>query len=121
MLHAGLAQRSHPAFGTDCLFIGDIGQVPDPRRWPMSANAQLRASRVAGRSSLMRYAVDISAFLAAACSGPSRDEVAWANSPDGLTHAILSETNGGATTSVGYVIELHPALHKGEQPVEAGI
>ncbi|MFN3943383.1 MAG: hypothetical protein ACK4K7_00470 [Allosphingosinicella sp.] len=50
----------------------------------------------------------------------SREEVAWADAPDGLTHAILLETNGGATTSYGYEIELHPAPHQGEQPVPAG-
>jgi len=52
--------------------------------------------------------------------GTSRDEVAWANSPDGRTHAILLETNGGATTSFGYLVELHPADHEGEPPVNAG-
>lgn len=52
--------------------------------------------------------------------GTSRDEVAWAKSPDGRTHAILLETNGGATTSYGYLVELHPANHQGEQPVSAG-
>lgn len=52
--------------------------------------------------------------------GASRDEVAWANSPDGRTHAILLETNGGATSSFGYVVELHPAGHQGERPVHAG-
>ena len=51
---------------------------------------------------------------------PSREEVAWANSPDGLSHAILLETNGGATTSFGYEVELHPAPHQGEEPVPAG-
>jgi hypothetical protein len=49
-----------------------------------------------------------------------REDVAWASSPDGLTHAILLETNGGATTSYGYEIGLHPAPHQGEQPVPAG-
>lgn len=62
--------------------------------------------------------------MLAGCSdlfvAPSHGEVAWANSPDGLTHAILSETNGGATTSYGYKIELHPAPHEGEEPVPAG-
>jgi hypothetical protein len=52
--------------------------------------------------------------------GPSRDEVAWANSPDSRTHAILSETNGGATTSFGYVVELRPTADQGEKPVNAG-
>ncbi|MCW3845838.1 hypothetical protein OF829_01195 [Sphingomonas sp. LB-2] len=48
---------------------------------------------------------------------PSRDQVAWAKSPDGLTHAILIETNGGATTPYGYLVELHPADHRGETPI----
>jgi len=68
----------------------------------------------------------LAAFLLlslAACDplgGTSRDEVAWANSPDGRTHAILLETNGGATTSFGYLVELHPAEHQGEPPIGAG-
>ena len=52
--------------------------------------------------------------------GPSREEVAWANSPDGRTHAILFEKNGGATTSFGYIVELHSASHDGSTPVGAG-
>lgn len=50
----------------------------------------------------------------------SRDEVAHANSPDGLTRAILFETNGGATTSFGYEIELRSATHQDEDPVAGG-
>lgn len=75
----------------------------------------------------MRYTFLLAAMLMlmlAGCSdlfgAPNREEVAWANSPDGLTHAILMETNGGATTSYGYEIELHPAPHEGEEPVLAG-
>jgi hypothetical protein len=51
---------------------------------------------------------------------PKRDQVAWANSPDGAVHAILLETNGGATTSYGYEVELHPAPHQNEKPSPAG-
>lgn len=47
----------------------------------------------------------------------SREERAWANSPDGGTHAILIETNGGATTAFGYLVELHPSDHQGQKPV----
>jgi hypothetical protein len=73
----------------------------------------------------MRYTFLLTAMLMlAGCFNlfgpPSREEVAWANSPDGLTHAILLETNGGATTSYGYKVELHPAPHQGEEPVPAG-
>lgn len=43
---------------------------------------------------------------------PSIDAGAWASAPDGRTHAILFETNGGATTSYGYEVKLHTADHK---------
>src|ERR1022692_401638 len=36
----------------------------------------------------------------------SHDEVARASSPDGRVDAVLFETNGGATTSFGYEVEL---------------
>ena len=72
----------------------------------------------------MRNLIACFTFLLTGCGGllggSSRDEVAWANSPDGRTHAILSETNGGATTSFGYVVELHPSGHNGDTPVNAG-
>ncbi len=72
----------------------------------------------------MRSLAVLGILLLAGCENllgePSREEVAWANSPDGRTHAILSETNGGATTSFGYIVELHPALHDGSVPVNAG-
>ncbi len=51
---------------------------------------------------------------------PERQQVAWANSPDGAVHAILLETNGGATTSYGYEVELHPAQHQNDKPSPAG-
>jgi hypothetical protein len=44
----------------------------------------------------------------------SRDQVATVVSPDGATRAILFETNGGATTSYGYEIELAPLSQDGE-------
>lgn len=71
---------------------------------------------------MYRLAAFLLLFLAACdpLGGTSRDEVAWANSPDGRTHAILLETNGGATTSFGYQVELHPADHQGEPPIGAG-
>ncbi len=65
----------------------------------------------------------LSAVMLAGCDGGlggvSREDVAWAPSPDGQTHAIVVETNGGATTSFGYRVELHPAGHDGEAPVQA--
>lgn len=73
---------------------------------------------------VMRNLATLSVFLLAGCGsllgGPSREEVAWANAPDGRTHAILVETNGGATTSFGYILELHSAPHDGTTPVYAG-
>lgn len=75
-----------------------------------------------GRVLEMRTAT-LLAVLLCGCdltAGTSRDEVAWAQSPDGRIDAILLEINGGATTSFGYVVELHPASHRGEKPVEAG-
>ena len=49
----------------------------------------------------------------------SRDQVAAVTSPDGRTRAVLFETNGGATTSYGYEIELELASRDGD-PVAAG-
>jgi hypothetical protein len=72
----------------------------------------------------MRKLAALTFLLLTSCidlfGNPSRDEVAWANSPDQRTHAILIETNGGATTSYGYLVELHPGGHGGEPPVQAG-
>lgn len=72
----------------------------------------------------MRGLVTLSFLSLAGCgdllSGSSREKVAWANAPDGRTHAILIETNGGATTSFGYIVELHSAPHDGAAPVNAG-
>ena len=72
----------------------------------------------------MRSAISLAVLLITGCGEllgePAREEVAWANSPDRRIHAILLETNGGATTSYGYVVELHPADHQGETPVNAG-
>jgi hypothetical protein len=36
----------------------------------------------------------------------TRDEVARARSPDGVVDAVVVETNGGATTSLGYEVDL---------------
>lgn len=72
----------------------------------------------------MRSLTALGTLLLAGCGNllgrQSREEVAWANSPDGRTHAILSETNGRATTSFGYIVELHRAPHDGSMPVNAG-
>lgn len=51
---------------------------------------------------------------------PRRDEVAFAPSPDGAIHAILLETNGGATASFGYEIELHAASASEDETIPAG-
>jgi hypothetical protein len=50
---------------------------------------------------------------------PSRDEVARSMSPDGQTLAVLLETNGGATTSFGYEVELRSASGETEEAVFA--
>jgi hypothetical protein len=56
-----------------------------------------------------------SAFLVFSMSGchvgppdASGNEVARVISPDGLVDAVLTESNGGATTSFGYVVALAP-------------
>jgi len=52
----------------------------------------------------------VSLTLAMVCVGCrpliSHDEVARASSPDNRIDAVLFETNGGATTSFGYEVEL---------------
>ncbi len=60
------------------------------------------------------------AMVLAGCSADSAEQVSWADSPDHQVHAIVAETNGGATTSYGYRVDLHPAGHQGERPVAAG-
>ena len=53
-----------------------------------------------------RFLGGVVLILALGCFGPSRDEVARTRSPDGVIDAIVVETNGGATTSFGYEIDL---------------
>ena len=68
----------------------------------------------------MRKAMVLAALLITSCDitgGVGHEERAWASSPDGRTHAILIETNGGATTAFGYLVELHPSDHQGQKPV----
>jgi hypothetical protein len=50
-----------------------------------------------------------------ACS-PNADTVATVKSPDGKVEAILEETNGGATTSFGYIVSLK-GLSPEQKPV----
>lgn len=50
----------------------------------------------------------------AACSGGSSDHVARAKSPNGRLEAILTETNGGATTSFGYEVSLETSPGGGD-------
>jgi hypothetical protein len=54
------------------------------------------------------------AALLAACSDNSSVQVATAKSPSGRAEAILTETNGGATTSFGYIVSLKGASPDGE-------
>jgi len=71
---------------------------------------------------LKKSAPSVAAFLVlTGCfSGDvSRDEVARSKSPDGRTLAILLETNGGATTSYGYEVELRSASDEAENAVVA--
>jgi len=70
----------------------------------------------------MRFAICLLPLLLGSCNltgNVSSEERAWTASPDGQTHAILIETNGGATTAYGYLVELHPSDHQGEKPVRA--
>jgi hypothetical protein len=46
--------------------------------------------------------------VALSCSVVSHDEVARVTSPNGALDAILIETNGGATTSFGYLVYVAP-------------
>jgi len=67
----------------------------------------------------MRKMMILAGLLLSSCDitgEVSHEERAWAASPDGQTHAILIETNGGATTAYGYLVELHPSDHQGQEP-----
>ena len=55
--------------------------------------------------------------LLASCSSASWDEVAREESPSGSIDAVLFETNGGATTSFGYLVYLVP---HGQRPHRRG-
>src|SRR5688572_1413730 len=58
--------------------------------------------------------------LVACTTEPPRDEVTQLASPDGRTSAVLFETNGGATTSYGYLVELSDSSKQEQKPVQAG-
>ncbi len=59
------------------------------------------------RLPFLSFFVSVSALAYVGCSLLfSRDEVARVSSPDGRVDAFLFETNGGATTSFGYEVEL---------------
>lgn len=58
--------------------------------------------------------------LVACTTEPPRDEVTQITSPDGRTSAVLFETNGGATTSYGYLVELSDLSKPEQKPVQAG-
>jgi hypothetical protein len=49
------------------------------------------------------------------CFTTSFDEVARSTSPSGKLDAVLVETNGGATTSFGYLVYVVPARESTEQ------
>jgi len=81
---------------------------------------QLPPSGDAGKLAGMRNIIILAGLLLTSCDiigDVSHEERAWAASPDGRTHAILIETNGGATTAFGYLVELHPSDHQGEEPI----
>lgn len=68
----------------------------------------------------MRKMIILAGLLLSSCDitgDVGHEERAWAASPDGRTHAILTETNGGATTAYGYLVELHPSDHQGQEPI----
>ena len=79
---------------------------------------------VCGRAMAQSSALILPMIMLGGChdllGSPEREQVAWANSPDGAVHAILIEINGGTTTSYGYEVELHPASHHNEKPGPAG-
>lgn len=60
----------------------------------------------------MKYAISGCLALMLLCVGcqeqSSSYEVAHVVSPDGRLEAVLNETNGGATTSFGYVVSIGP-------------
>lgn len=58
--------------------------------------------------------------LMACAMEPPRNEVARTNSPDGQTSAVLFETNGGATTSYGYLVELSDLSDQDQTPTLVG-
>jgi hypothetical protein len=83
--------------------------------------ATVVAADFLGHSGAMRIPPILALLCLAACDpGTSFDEVGQAVSPDGRVRATLLETNGGATTSFGYVVRLAPAARSGADPVEAG-
>ena len=51
---------------------------------------------------------------------PTYDEVARVSSPNGLVDAVLVETNGGATTSFGYVVFLETDSFWGTKQTKVG-
>jgi hypothetical protein len=70
-----------------------------------------------GRPRLARLVAVTAALCVVACGGGTevgRDEVARVTSPDGALDAVLIETNGGATTSFGYDIEVVPRAGKAD-------
>jgi len=86
----------------------------------LTGAAQLWTSREIGTLADMRKMMILAGLLLSSCDitgGVGHEERAWAASPDGRTHAILIETNGGATTAFGYLVELHPSDHQGQEPI----
>lgn len=71
---------------------------------------------------LAKPAAVVTAFciVAAGCGNAvGRDEVARVTSPDGALDAVLIETNGGATTSFGYDVEVVPHAAKADAATAA--
>lgn len=67
---------------------------------------------------LARFSLTAVVVILLTCVGcSSRDEVTRVSSPDGRVDAVLFETNGGATTSFGYEIELARKGHRGGSSV----
>ena len=61
----------------------------------------------------LRFLLILSFTSCIGCETVSRHEVANVRSPDGSVEAALFETNGGATTSFGYEVELRQNAHRG--------
>jgi len=119
-----LLVRRDPLFASRSILTEAVSR----RRPPESGQSgidPIADMRLKANTCDMRLAYAAAAlFSIGGCSGLtgsiSRDEVFSVTSPDGNIRASLFETNGGATVSYGYEIELVHTRLSGERPVKAG-